>query len=300
VVSVAVALAICFAGTGCAEKLSAQPRERAMDLPATLSRYAAQLHRTAPYREPTRRQRRVAAAGLATLLDDDGNSGDNVPAAQAELAAIGYEGTETVDADTGRRLVMFRTPPGAARGWGVVVVDLSAPPSLVVEVPHPNFDLHTELPGAALFEQVPGSILLMAGAHRRADHGRADVAHEPDSIFNTLATALARRGLPQIQLHGFDDASLPGTDTVISTGRTAPTRPAYRAATLLADTGLRVCRAWAGPCGQLEGTTNVQGDEARHLGTFFLHVELSRGVRDHRSRWLPAVRALAGAGIQRS
>ncbi|MEV6898927.1 hypothetical protein [Amycolatopsis sp. NPDC051372] len=48
------------------------------------------------------------------------------------------------------------------------VIDRSAPPSLVVEVPHPGFDLRTELFGVDLFRQVPGAVLLVAGAHRKA------------------------------------------------------------------------------------------------------------------------------------
>ncbi|MEV8610958.1 hypothetical protein AB0383_24090 [Amycolatopsis sp. NPDC051373] len=94
------------------------------------------------------------------------------------------------------------------------MIDRSAPPSLVVEVPHPGFDLRTELFGVDLFRQVPGAVLLVAGAHRKADDSHADVAHEEDSVFHVVAAALAARGLPTICRRSFDVTSpseqLPG------------------------------------------------------------------------------------------
>ena len=89
-------------------------------------------------------------------------------------------------------------------------------------MPHPGSDRHTEQLGLALFRALPGAALLIAGAHRRAADGTADVAHQPDSMFHALATHLADRGADQLQLHGFDDDSLADHDIVISAGAGTP------------------------------------------------------------------------------
>ncbi|WP_051735977.1 hypothetical protein [Amycolatopsis rifamycinica] len=122
-------------------------------------------------------------------------------------------------------------------------------------MPHPAFDLRTELFGIDLFRRVPGAVLLVAGAHRKADDSKADVAHEEDSVFHVVATALAGRGLPQVQLHGFHDQNLPSTDIVLSSGATT------------AD------------------------------DTVFLHVEMSRTVRESPERRADVVRGLTEAGL---
>jgi hypothetical protein len=177
------------------------------------------------------------------------------------------------------------------------VIDRSAPPSVVVEVPHPASDLRTELSGLALFRQVTGAVLLIAGAHRRADGRKADVAHEENSLFHVVATELARRGLPQVQLHGYHDENAPDRDIVISSGATQAGDQARRAADGLAVAGFAVCRAWDESCTGLEGTTNVQGKAAAQAGTVFLHVEMSRTIREDGQRRAAVAKVLADARL---
>lgn len=66
-----------------------------------------------------------------------------------------------------------------------------------------------------------------------------------------------------------------------------------RIADRLDDADFRVCRSWRRDCGRLEGRTNEQGRDAASQGTPFVHVEISRGVRDDRDTWTRLVRALA-------
>jgi hypothetical protein len=54
----------------------------------------------------------------------------------------------------------------------------------------------------------------------------------------------------------------------------------HRVADWIADEDFRVCRSWRDDCGRLTGTTNVQGRDAARRGAPFVHVEISRGVRD--------------------
>jgi len=181
--------------------------------------------------------------------------------------------------------------PGTERAWGLYAIDRSAPPSLVVEVPHPSSDLRTDLVGLALFRQVPGAVLAVAGAHRR----REDPAHDTRTVFHVVTTLLARRGLPQVQLHGFKDRTLPAADVVLSAGAGEAGDAARRAADHLEAAGFRVRRAWVEPCRGLAGTTNVQGQTA--AGTPFLHVELNRTIRETRRD--DVVRALADADLHK-
>lgn len=240
------------------------------------------------YRSPKADERRTAAAGFAAILDHRGT---------ADFEKLGFSVRDGVDAATGRAYTIAADERGTERAWGMYVIDRSAPPSLVIEVPHPAFDLRTELFGVDLFRKVPGAVLLIAGAHRKADDSKADVAHEEDSVFHVVASGLAGRGLAQVQLHGFHDQNLPSTDIVLSSGATVAGDAARRAAERLTADGFAVCRAWEERCKGLEGTTNVQGKMAAADGTVFLHVEMSRTVRESPERRADVVRALTEADL---
>jgi hypothetical protein len=253
----------------------------ATDLGTKIRQFAKGLADDDPYRPPEPAERRRFLAALHAL--EKGKPTD----------AVGFTMRTGVDKETGRRFGLAVNGPGE-RAWGWYLVDLSAPPRLVVEVPHPNFDLHTEEIGLALYRAVPGSILLMAGTHRRAANGAGDVAHRKDSMFHAVAADLASRGLPQVQLHGFHDDNLPDTDVVISPGAGDPGNAVRRVADRLAE-DFQVCRSWRQDCGRLEGTTNEQGRDAASRGTTFVHVEISRTIRDDRDEWSSLVRAIAKA-----
>ncbi len=222
-----------------------------------------------PYRTPTAAELATAEAGFAALLDG----------APHRLAELGF----SVDDN------LVVQEPDSERAWGLYAIDRSAPPSLVIEVPHASSDLRTELLGLGLFRRTPGAILAVGGAHRR----REDPAHDTGTVFHAVTTLLARRGLPQVQLHGFKDRTLPAAEVVLSGGATEAGDAARRAADRLAEAGFRVRRAWAEPCRGLAGTTNVQSQAAGD--TPFLHVELNRKVRETRRD--DVVRALAEADL---
>jgi hypothetical protein len=189
---------------------------------------------------------------------------------------------------------MFSSPSDD-RAWGLVVMDQSQPVRLVIEVPHPRTDIGTEEIGLDLFRAVPGSVLLIAGANRRAAGELADVAHNENSVYQAWSIAWARGGAPQIQLHGFADLNLPDHDIAVSTGTDASNPLAVRIAEGLAEGGFDECRAWAEKCGRLEGTKNVQGRAAAAEGAAFVHVELSNKIRRDRQQRADLVDALARA-----
>jgi hypothetical protein len=253
------------------------------DLAEEVRRFAAGLDDDAPYRPPRRSERRQLLSGLRAL-----EAGESPRAAED----LGFTARTGTDGDTGRPYGLLANPAGE-RGWGWYLVDRSAPVRLVIEVPHPNSDLRTEELGLALFQAVPGSVLLVAGTHRRAAQDAGDVAHRTDSMFHAVARDLAERDLPQIQLHGFHDDNLPDTDVVISPGAGDEGEFVRGIATRLDDADFRVCRSWQRDCGRLEGRTNEQGRAAAERGTPFAHVEISRTVRDDRAAWAHLVRALS-------
>ncbi|MFC9325482.1 hypothetical protein [Kitasatospora sp. NPDC057015] len=248
-----------------------------VDLAARVDAYTAGFGPSTPYTSPDEGQRRAIADGVAQAVEGDRDR------AGRSLRTVGYRLTEFVDSGSGRRLTEIADASSAAeaqRGWGRVYLDLSAKASWSVQVPHPIFDSRTELLGVDVFRAAPGGVLVLAGAHRKAGaDGSSDPAHRTDTVFDAVTAALAARGLPGVQVHGFDEGSLPGRDAVVS-GGTAPAGPA---ADLTADglerAGFAVCRAWRDKCGHLEGTTNVQGRFAAGLGVPWLHVELGNGLR---------------------
>lgn len=267
------------------------PLDLEADLSSLVAGFTSSLSAEQDYRSPEAGERRTAAAGFAAVLNA-------APAGAADLGKLGFAVRDGVDRKTGRPYTLVMNESGTERSWGMYLIDRSAPPSLVVEVPHPASDLRTESFGLDYFRRVPGAVLLVAGAHRKADDGRADVAHEVDSVFHVVATTLAERGLPQVQLHGFDDQNMPDDDIVLSSGATVAGPSARRAADRLASAGLAVCRAWESSCGALEGMKNVQGKAAAKGGTVFLHVEMSRTVRESSAAPANVIQALAEADLR--
>lgn len=275
-VSVAVTLAIVLVVIF---KLGRGPQEssRGLDLAPHISSFVAGLDAERPYRSPNVAERRAGADGFTALLDRGEATG-------SRLDELGFSVHDGVDSATGRGYTLVMNEPESERAWGVYLIDRSAPPSIVVEIPHPNSDLRTEQMGLSYFRMVPGAVLLMAGAHRRAGT-QADVAHRENSMFHAIATELAERGYGQIQLHGFHDSSQPGKDIVLSTGAAEVDDMALGVADRLTAAGFALCHAWTESCRGLEGDTNVQGKMAAAKRTAFVHIEVSSTIRaDERGR----------------
>ncbi|MEU3572350.1 hypothetical protein AB0E96_28595, partial [Kitasatospora sp. NPDC036755] len=234
----------------------------------------------AAYTVPDAAQRRALADGVLGLLDGQPEQADRA------LARVGYRRTEFTEAVTGRRVAELADATAeSSRGWGRVYLDLSARAAWSVQVPHPVSDARTEALGVDVFRAAPGGVLVLAGAHRRAGpDGSSDVAHRTDTVFAAVIEALAGRGVPGIQVHGFDEGSLPGQDAVVSPGVGQPGTAAELTAGGLGRAGYAVCRAWREKCGQLGGTTNVEGRFAAGVGVPWLHVELGNGLRTEPAR----------------
>lgn len=180
-----------------------------------------------------------------------------------------------------------------AIGQGTFVVRPRAVAPVVVEVPHPRADKATEQIGTAWFSRGRVRALLVAGAHRRAGHGLADVTHTPGTTFDRVSAALATRGTTIVQLHGFDQgAHHVAADVILSSASTSPTPQVLRIAEELTRRGIRVCVYGRDSC-PLGALTNVQAPVAQRAGASFIHVEMSAPVRVDPARWGVVVDCLA-------
>ncbi len=216
-----------------------------------------------------------------------------VPASAAtDAAALGLE----LQRDGDR--VWLMELASDARGWGVLGLRLGAlPRDLVLQVPHPYFDLSTGPLGGALFDEGEARAICIATAHRYS-HDHSDPAHEVETAFQaaTLAVAAALPDPLFVQIHGFG-ASTTDADAVLSEGRVPMTAEGLEAAraTLARALGADDLRL-GHQVPALAARTNVQGlalaGEAR-----FLHLELSASQR---SRMLEdqAYRAAFGAALE--
>lgn len=246
------------------------------------------------YADPTAAELDTALDGLSRLVDGD------LAGAAATLGELGFTVTADFDPVTWRPYALAVSETRTERAWGVCLVDLSEPRGLCVAVPHPKFDAVCEQLALRLWRAVPGTVLAMAAVHRNALVGDgpriADPARDTGSVFHHLwTTVLGPRGLPQVQVHGFADATAP-EEAVVSTGVGPPTPVAERIADGIAAAGLVTTRSWDGSADpDLRATTNEQGIAAAAEGWVWTHVELDRTVRTDPARWEPAMDAVAAA-----
>jgi hypothetical protein len=258
----------------------------------TVTSVARGVSRDQQFVPPTAAERADAGRGLARLAVGD------VAGAATVLGPLGFTVTDDHDPATGRRYALAVSETSTARAWGIYLVDLSEPLRLCVAVPHPKSDALCEQLALRLWRAVPGSMLAMAAVHRDAPArtGTADHSHNTDSVFHHLWTGvLGPRGVPQIQVHGFDDARAP-EQVVVSTGAGPVTPAAVRIADEISAVGLTTTRSWDGTADpDLRARTNVQGVAADANDWVWVHVEHNRTVRDRPALWEPAIDAVAGA-----
>jgi hypothetical protein len=292
--SVAIAGAIVVAGlvlyllpTG--TRKDDTPEAASTDLLSEVQQFSQGMSAETGYTRPTQAERTAISTGVQRVLDNAPNEAKDV------LAAVGYTISERVDTATQRRYHEISDNAGNSRGWGRVVIDTSESARLGIEVPHPKADQDSESLGVELFRKAPGSVLVIAGAHRRAAENRvADMAHTTTSVFQDLHELLVRRRVPVVQLHGFQNETAPDSDVVVSAGPPLSSPLALRTAQRLESAGLSVCKPWVTGCPGLEATTNVQARYSDEQKAEFVHVEVSRDIRDSPSARDQVASVLAG------
>lgn len=176
-----------------------------------------------------------------------------------------------------------------SKGWGLYMIRAERVNNIIVEAPHPLSDKQTDLISLKIYRALNARALLIAGAHRSADpEGLADVAHAPESIFQSVHTVFLEKnttfsGVPVVlQIHGFAARKNRGYPSiVIGFGQTTSqveTSLAKEIVAALADSGIDagICdgESWQDLC----GTKNVQGSDKKN--SIFIHIELDETIRD--------------------
>jgi hypothetical protein len=260
------------------------------DPAVTVTSVAAGVSKDQAYIAPTDAERLDASIGLARLAICD------LDGAAELLGPLGFTVTTDVDPATGRRYALAVSETQTARAWGLYLVDLTRPLGLCVAVPHPKSDALCEQLALRLWRATPGAMLAMAAVHRDAADGKADHSQNTESVFHHLWTdVIGPRGVPQVQVHGFADATAP-EQVVVSTGSGPVTPAAVRISDEIQATGLVTTRSWDGTADfDLRATGNEQGIAANTNGWVWVHVEHNRTVRDTPALWEPAIDGIAAA-----
>ncbi len=195
------------------------------------------------------------------------------------------------------------------RGAGAVAVRIGGAAPALVEAPHTFFDMGTLPIALAAFDAGRCRALLVNTVHRHAAGGGdtgageddgggfvSDVAHAPSSFF--LAAHRALLGLAPapatVQIHGFADHNAPGAGVILSaSGSSAPLDGVADRLRAVVGDGVR---RYPAEVSVLGGLKNVQAAASRTAGAPFLHVEISRTLRD-RLAADDALRRRAGAAL---
>ena len=178
------------------------------------------------------------------------------------------------------------------KGWGLFALRLESRSNIIVEAPHPLFDKRTPSVALDIYRALDARALLIAGAHRNANRdGSADVAHAPESIFQSVHQALSQEIQAEsgeviiLQIHGFHTSKHEGYPQVVfGLGENAQTDEvalAQRIKDALSGRGISagICAGTESELQDLCARTNIQGSTS--IGAAFLHIELDETVRNH-------------------
>jgi len=183
---------------------------------------------------------------------------------------------------------LLREKRPVQKGWGLYAFRLDSTSNIIVEAPHPLYDRRTPSVALNIYRALDARALLIAGAHRNANRdGSADVAHAPESIFQSVHESLSQEiqatsgSVIILQIHGFHTSKHDGYPQAVFGFGTKMQPTELALAQELKDTlteqgmniGLCTGNVWQDLC----GTMNAQA--ASMNGGMFLHIELSEKIR---------------------
>ncbi len=236
------------------------------------------------YSEPTRAQRVTMSSAFKAIETGD------LSRAASLVNPLAYDVVRYKDTVTGRTYTILSEERGNdgswSNGWGMYVFASEAESNAIVEVVHPVSDLHSEKVGLETFRRANAKYLFISGAHRKAKAaGTADVAHDNTSIFEQIHKVAIDSANTVFQPHGFSQEDHPEYgEVVVSSGTDYPPPRVRDLQDALQEAGFDARLYDGDSYSELAGTTNVQGKSARAVGVEFLHLEVSRSIRerDHR------------------
>ncbi len=140
------------------------------------------------------------------LFDQDATPAWLTPKVRVRLDAIhsaawvqGYQIKVIVDAITGEQVIALIENADVAedlKGWGTFLFRPSLMESTGIEIPRPLFENRSFDFGASLFKRPRASVLLIAGAHPRANaDGKSDISKTANrrNLFNLVRQVLLRK-----------------------------------------------------------------------------------------------------------
>lgn len=247
------------------------------------------------FQATTLHERQVFEELIPALLQAAKHGGKLPETAQKLAATVGFE----IDDWSwyGQTFWTLRERKNARHGAGAYVIRTGEAAEVVLQAPHAYHDLGTGQLGAELFVCAPDDYrpraFLTNTAHRY--HGRlherrsdpdhpADVAHNPDHLFQVATDALVRKlaHARVIQLHGFGPKESRDEDVsaVVSAGTQNPGEFQRRVAARLSSVIGDGVRLFPEQTKVLGATQNAQGRLVQaYPQARFVHIELSAPVR---------------------
>jgi hypothetical protein len=200
------------------------------------------------------------------------------------------------DAEAGSYLLREKRP--IENGWGLYAFRVDSTSNIIIEAPHPLYDRRTPSVALDLYRALDARALLIAGAHRNANgDGSADVAHAPDSIFQSVHETLVKEVKSSdgqvivLQIHGFHTSKHDGyPQAVLGFGKSidsAELTLGQELENIFRQQGLNVGVCTGNNWPDLCGTTNVQA--ASMNGGMFIHIELDEKVRKNDEAFIAAI-----------
>jgi hypothetical protein len=236
------------------------------------------------YDVPTTTQAATMAGAFGKLM-----SGDYSGAA-ADVDGFGYDVVLFTDTDNSRQYAFLRERTPCSRFWGLYVWNRQANRGpMVVEAPHPKFDLYTHTEAGALFTKANARAFLLATTHRNANAATdsdGDTVgdqsnYDGPNVFESVHETVALDGTDAVQIHGYGNSTEPDYDIIVSEGQPSPSARTLQLAQDLRDSpGAFRVGVYDGVIGTALGATgNKQGQYSRPLGRYWVHVEQNSTVR---------------------
>jgi hypothetical protein len=177
--------------------------------------------------------------------------------------------------DVGGELWIIREPEGTRAGAGFYALRAKGL-GVCIQAPHAFFDEGTGDLALATFAELHASCLCTNSVHRR----EVDVAHAEQSLFLAATEGLLdAQKWPVVQLHGFAVDSQPKDVAAIVSEGTQKTATSARLKNSFRLEPRRVL-VYPRDTKALGGTKNVEGARAHAAGVPFLHIEMSRSLRE--------------------
>lgn len=286
IAAVGVLMLLIMVGTRLQNALSPPVELASGDLAAAISSHVNAIPRSGSeaYDVPTYSQSKTMGKAFEAI------EAGNLSRAASLVDNLEYDVVQYKDTGTGRKHTMLRERQNAdgswPHAWGTYIFSPESTSNTAIEVVHPLADLDSEKVGLETFRRANAKYLLIAGAHRKSNADEsADVAHAETSVFEQIHRAAISPSTKVLQPHGFSEAKHPHYgEVLVSPGTDRPTLLAKDISSALQGAGFDA-RLYDGVSySELSATTNVQETSTREIGASFLHVELSRSVRDDDSR----------------